>query len=416
MAEVSVAGIDWLFKRIQEQGPDIIRIGVEAFVRALMGAEADALCGAPYGMPSAERVNYRNGYRVRQLDTRTGSIDLAIPKLRKGSYFPDWLVDPRRRSEQALWSVVTQCYVEGVSTRRVDDIVQTLGINGISKSQVSEMAKSLDGPVEAFRSRSLGDRPFPYVWLDAMAVKVREDKRVVNVALVVGIGVREDGTREILGVDVVTQEDGAGWSAFLKGLTARGLNGVRLVISDAHTGLKAAIASALPGASWQRCRTHFMRNLLTRVPKSQQPIVASIVRTVFDQSTAATAESRISEVVDQLRRLAPGAAQLLDEAREELLAFAVFPQEHWRKIWSNNPIERLNKEMRRRTDVVGIFPNRAAIIRLVGAILAEQNDEWAVGRRYLSLESLTKIDAPMSLKLKEMPSHREVKSKLPRAA
>jgi len=326
------------------------------------------------------------------------------------------LLQPRKRAEQALVSVVAQCYLEGVSTRRVDDIVQSLGITGISKSQVSEMAKSLDEMVSAFRNRDLGGSKYAYVWLDALACKAREGKRVVNVAVVIAIGVRMDGYREILGVDVVTSEDRAGWHAFLKSLTARGLSGVRLVISDAHTGLKDAISSCLPGAAWQRCRTHFMRNLLTRVPKSQQDFLASMVRTVFAQPSVDAVQTQFDSVVAQLDQVLPDAAQMLEAAKEEVLAFRHFPQEHWRQIWSNNPLERLNREVRRRTDVVGIFPNRPSMIRLVGAVLAEQNDEWCVGRRYLSLESMAKLEPKTATVRPIRTGRREVKAQLPKAA
>ncbi len=287
-------------------------------------------------------------------------------------------------------AVVAECYVRGVSTRRVEGLVETLGIEGLSKSQVSRMAKSLDDDVEAFRHRPLDGGPYTYVSLDAMTQKVRETGRIVNVAVVIATGVNVEGHREILGFDVITTEDGAGWLAFLRGLVARGLAGVTLVISDAHVGLVDAIRSTLPGATWQRCRTHFMRNLLTRVPKSAQAMVATLVRTTFAQPDAASVWDQHARVVDQLSERFPAAAELLAEHADDVLAFTAFPKEHWKQIWSNNPQERLNKELRRRTDVVGIFPNRAAVIRLLGAVLAEQHDEWAVVRRYMSSESLTK--------------------------
>jgi putative transposase len=280
--------------------------------------------------------------------------------------------------------------VRGLSTRRVEGLVETLGIQSLSKSQVSELAKTLDGEVAAFRGRPLDAGPYPYVWVDALAVKCREAGRIVNVACVLATGVNADGHREILGVDVLTSEDGAGWTSFLRGLVARGLSGVELVISDAHQGLKQAIAAVLPGASWQRCRTHFMRNLLCRVPKSAQALVATLVRTVFAQPDAASTCAQHARIVEQLQERFPAAAELLADAAAELLAFTAFPKEHWQQIWSNNPQERLNKELRRRTDVVGIFPNRAAVLRLIGAVLAEQHDEWAVARRYMSAESLAK--------------------------
>lgn len=418
MVVPSVRSIEWLCKEIEQlESSDPLRQIMQAVLNKMLSAEADSVCGAPYGMPSPDRVNQRNGYRHRDFDTRVGTLDLSIPKLRQGSHFPQWLLQPRKRAEQALVSVVAQCYLEGVSTRRVDDIVQTLGITGISKSQVSEMAKSLDEMVSAFRDRDLSNAKYAYVWLDALACKAREGKRVVNVAVVIAIGVRMDGYREILGVDVVTTEDGAGWHAFLKSLMARGLSGVRLVISDAHCGLKDAIASVLPGAAWQRCRTHFMRNLLTRVPKSQQDFVASMVRTVFAQPSAETVVAQFDSVVAQLAQVLPDAAQMLEEAKEEVLAFRHYPKEHWRQIWSNNPLERLNREVRRRTDVVGIFPHRGSMIRLVGAVLAEQNDEWIVGRRYLSLESMAKLEPkPVAVLPTARGSRREVKAQLPKAA
>jgi transposase-like protein len=355
-----------------------------------MGAEADAICGAGYGERSPERVNSRNGYRHRDFDTRAGTLDLAVPKLREGSYFPGWLLEPRRRAERALTQVVCQCYVEGVSTRRVDDVVKAMGIEGISKSQVSAMAKELDAVVEAFRSRPLDAGPYTYVWLDALVLKVREGGRVVNVAMVIATGVNNEGKRESLGFDVITTEDGAGWTAFLRSLVARGLSGVALVISDDHKGLKTAIEAVLVGATWQRCRTHFARNLLTRVPKASQGMVATLVRTIFEQPDHDSVWAQHARVVDQLAGRFPEAARMLADAAEDLLAFSTFPPEHWSAIRSNNPQERLNKEIRRRTDVVGIFPNRPAIVRLVGAVLSEQNDEWAVAMRYMGSESLAK--------------------------
>jgi transposase-like protein len=382
--------LGWLRKHLQEADTDLLREMVLGFVQALMSAEADAACGAGLGERSAERVNQRNGYRPRRLDTRVGTLELAIPKLRQGSYFPDWLLEPRRRAERALVAVVAECYVRGVSTRRVEGLVETLGIQSLSKSQVSELAKTLDGEVAAFRSRPLDAGPYPYVWVDALAVKCREAGRIVNVACVVATGVNADGHREVLGVDVLTTEDGAGWTAFLRDLVARGLGGVELVVSDAHSGLKQAIAAVLPGAGWQRCRTHFIRNLLCRVPKSAQGLVATLVRSIFAQPDAVSTQAQHARIVDQLGERFPAAAELLADAAGELLAFTSFPKEHWRQVWSNNPQERLNKELRRRTDVVGIFPNRAAVLRLIGAVLGEQHDEWAVARRYMSTESLAK--------------------------
>ena len=358
------------------------------FAEALMSAEADGLCGASYGERSADRVNQRNGYRTRRWDTRVGSIELAIPKLRSGSYFPDWLLEPRRRSERALIAVVAECYVKGVSTRKVDKVVQQLGIDGISKSQVSELAKSLDEQVAAFRERPLEAKAYPYVWLDAMYVKSREDGRIANVAVVVATGVTDDGHREVLGVDIVSAENEASWTAFLRSLVARGLSNVKLVTSDAHEGLKSAIGKVLHGASWQRCRTHFMRNLLSKVPKSSQSLVATLVRGIFEQPDSDAVWRMHAEVVEKLEARFAAASKLLDEAGGDILAFSPFPKEHWRRVWSNNPLERLNKELRRRSDVVGIFPNREAVLRLLGAVLCEQHDEWAVARRYLTIGSL----------------------------
>jgi putative transposase len=380
----------FLREQLETASPDLLRSMVKTFAEALMSAEADALCGASYGERSDERTNQRNGYRPREWDTRAGTVELAIPKLRQGSYFPDWLLTHRRRAEQALVSVVATAYLLGVSTRRVEKLVEQLGITQLSKSQVSEMASHLDVQVEAFRNRPLDAAHYTFVWVDALVVKVREHGRTVNVHALVAVGVNADGQREVLGLDVASDEDGAGWLAFLRSLTARGLSGVRLVVSDAHRGLVKAIGAALPGAAWQRCRTHYLRNLLTKVPKSAQPWVATLVRTVFDQPDADSVRAQYDRAVTAIAERFPAAAEHLDDAREDLLAFTVFPREVWRQIWSNNPQERLNKEIRRRTDVVGIFPNRAAIIRLVGAVLAEQTDEWTEGRRYMGLEILAK--------------------------
>jgi putative transposase len=380
----------WLRKQLEDASPDLLRAMVKEMAEALMGAEADALCGAGYGERSPERVNRRNGYRERPWDTRGGSIELAVPKLREGSYFPDWLLEPRRRAEQAFVSVIADAYLAGVSTRRVEKLVQQLGVERMSKSQVSRLAKSLDQIVEDFRTRPLDGAPYAYVTFDALVVKCREGGRTVNVCVCHAVGVNKDGFRESLGLEVVTSEDGAAWLAFLRSLVARGLSGVRMVTSDAHPGLVDAIAATLPGASWQRCRTHFMRNLLTRVPKSAQSFVATMVRTIFAQPDAQTVHEQHRRIVDQLEPRFPEAAALLEEAAGDLLAFTSFPKEHWRQVWSNNSLERLDKEIRRRTDVVGIFPNRGAVIRLVGAVLAEQHDEWSVARRYMSAESITK--------------------------
>ena len=323
-------------------------------------------------------------------------MELHIPKLREGSYFPS-LLEPRRRSEQALLSVIQQAYVECVSTRRVDDLIKALGCDGISSSQVSRICEQLDEVVESFLGRPLDGGPYPYVWLDGLTQKVREGGRIVNVCVVVATGVNAEGQREILGLDVGTSEDGAFWLAFLRSLTARGLSGVELVTSDAHQGLKNAIAAVFTGASWQRCRTHFMANLLTRVPKRAllslskgwrgHPGPSRMVRTIYQQLSPAEVHGQLDRVVEQLREAFAQVAELLADAAPDILACTAFPVAHWQKLWSNNPQERLNREIRRRTDVVGIFPNRLSARRLVGAVLAEQHDEWAEARRYLTIPS-----------------------------
>jgi putative transposase len=367
--------------------PDLLREMVREFAQRMMDADVEVRCNAGYGEVSPDRVNSRNGYRRREWDTRAGTIELAIPKLRSGSYFPSFL-EHRRRAERALASVVATSYLLGVSTRRVEKLAASLGVTGLSKSQVSAMAAELDELVEGFRSRPLDRGPYTFCWIDALTQKVREGGRTVNVHCLIATGVNADGCREILGLDVTSSEDGAGWLAFLRGLAARGLSGVQLVTSDDHAGLVSAIAAVLPGAAWQRCRTHYHRNLLTRVPKSAQPWVSTLVRTIFEQPDPASVRARHAQVTAALEAKFPAAAAHLDDAREDILAFAAFPREVWRQIWSNNPQERLNKEVRRRTDVVGIFPGRDAIIRLVGAVLAEQNDEWTESRRYMGLEIL----------------------------
>lgn len=378
----------WIRKGMEEHGGDLLREMVSTMAQLLMSADVDSMCGAAYRSRNPDRSNQRNGYRHREWDTRVGTIDLAIPKVRKGSYFPDFLLDPRKRSERALASAVAEAYVLGVSTRKVDRLARSLGLDGLSKSRVSEMATALDETVEDFRNRPLESGPYPFVWLDAMEIKCREIGRVNNVTAVIATGVNREGHREILGVDVITSETEAGWLAFLRSLISRGLDGVQLVISDAHEGLKNAIATALSGAAWQRCRTHFMSNLLSQVPKRVQQTVAAIVRSIFTQPDATRVREQFRAVADQLETSFPQVVEMLEDAEEEILAFTSFPKNVWRKIWSNNPLERLNKEVRRRTDVVGIFPNRESLLRLVGALLAEQNDEWAIARRYMSLESI----------------------------
>lgn len=388
MANDTIPTLQWLSNQIEKLDTDLLRQMMKLIAEFMMGLDADQRCGAAFGQKSDQRVNHRNGYRQRRWDTRLGTIPLELPRLRKSSYFPEWLLAPRRRAEKALVQVVSESYVNGVSTRRVDRLAAAMGIEGISKSQVSEMAKSLDEIVSDFRQRPLDRGPYRYLWVDAIVQRCREGGRVVNVTAVTATSVNADGRRELLGLDVFTSEDEAAWETFFNDLVARGLSGVELVISDAHKGLKAAIARTFVGASWQRCRTHFARNLLAKVPKAAQDFVAALNRSIFAQPNAQEVWAQHRRVVDQLAERFSDAAQLLEDAAEDILAFAAFPKSHWRQIWSNNPQERLNREIRRRTDVVSIFPNRAAIIRLIGAVLAEQNDEWCCARRYMSLDSL----------------------------
>jgi len=389
----------WLGKYLEgaDGDQDLARAMLAAFAEALMSAQASMQCNAAYGERTDERENSRNGYRMRPWDTRVGSVDLAVPKLRQGVYSPEFLLQPRRRAERALVAVVCQAYVEGVSTRRVDDLVRAMGIEGISKSEVSRMAQELDHVVAEFRNRPLDAGPYRYLWIDGVTQRVREGGRVVNVTAVIATAVNAEGHRVIVGFDIVTTEDTAAWTAFLRSLVARGLTGVELVISDAHGGIKAAIAQVLAEATWQRCRTHFMANLASKVAKGNWPMIAALVRSIFEQPDRETTWAQLADVVDKLTQAGFNdvVVYLLDAA-DDILAFSAFPTEHWPKIRSNNPQERLNKEIRRRTDVVGIFPNRQAVIRLVGALLAEQTDEWAIARRYVSIESLkvSRIDAP----------------------
>ncbi len=380
----------WLHEQLAQASPDLLRAMVTTFAEALMGAEADAVCGAGYGLRSEERVNTRNGYRARGWDTRAGSIELSIPKLRHGSYFPDWLLEHRRRAEAALVTVVATSYLLGVSTRRMEKLVATLGIDRLSKSQVSEMAKGLDAQVEAFRTRPLDAGPYTFLAADALVLKVREAGRTINVHTLIATAVNAEGYREILGVQVSSAEDGAGWLAFFRDLTARGLSGVALVTSDAHRGLVDAVGATLPGASWQRCRTHYAANLMSATPKNTWGWVKALLHSVYDQPDAAAVHAQFDRVLDALTGKLPTVAAHLDDARADILAFTAFPKAIWRQIWSNNPQERLNREIRRRTDVVGIFPDRAALIRLVGAVLAEQHDEWTEMRRYIGLDVLAK--------------------------
>lgn len=387
--EVRMALAELLRKAEVEPGLDVLREGVRVLAEAVMALEVEQHLGAAWHERTPDRSGQRNGTRERAWDTRVGTIDLRVPRVRDGRYFPS-LLEPRTRGERALVAVVQEAYVGGVSTRRVDGLVKALGLEGISKSQVSRLCAELDEEVARFRSRALGEA-YPYLWLDATFVKVREAGRVVSQAVVVAIGVTARGVREVLGVDIGPSEDGGFWLRFLRSLMARGLQGVRLVTSDAHEGLRQAIGAVLHGASWQRCRVHFVRNALALVPKGMQALVAATLRTVFAQPTAEQAREQWRRVADGFRDRWPRLAALMDDAESDVLAYLAFPREHWRQIWSTNPLERLNKELKRRTDVVGIFPNPAATLRLVGALLAEQHDEWQVGRRYFSAETMALV-------------------------
>jgi putative transposase len=392
MADQLRIGLSELLRKAQLEGDaEFLKEGVRVLSQALMELEVEEHIGAARHERSPGRRGQRNGYRQRTWDTRVGAVELSVPRVRDSSYFPS-LLEPRRRAERALSAVVQEAYVHGVSTRKVDELVKALGMTGISKSRVSELCEELDGEVERFRSRLL-EGPYPYLWIDATYLKSRQDGRVASMAVVIAIGVKGDtGEREVLGLDVGPSEDGAFWIAFLRSLVARGLSGVRLVTSDAHRGLKGAIEAVLVGASWQRCRVHFMRNALSLVPKAAQQMVGATIRTVFAQPDAQSAHEQWQRVCDGFRHRFPRLADLMEEAEEDILAYATFPVEHWQKIWSNNPLERLNKEVKRRTEVVGIFPNEAAVIRLVGAVLSEQHDEWQVGKRYFSAGSLAKLE------------------------
>jgi putative transposase len=385
MAQSSLSLDELVRKLMGEEHADVLRETLAWFVRELMEAEVSSQIGAGLHEKSPERLTHRNGYRERLWQTRAGEIALAIPRLRAGSYFPSFL-EPRTRSEQALVAVVQEAYVNGVSTRKVERLVTQLGLAGMSRSSVSRLCSGLDEQVSAFRERPLEGR-YPYLWLDARQEKVRERAGVRSKALVIAYGVHETGRREVIGIDVGQSESEAFWREFLRGLRARGLAGVQLCISDAHEGLKRAIAQVL-GCPWQRCTVHFLRDMLGHCSKEQQPMVATAIRQIFAAESHEEASARLAEVVDLLSGSAPKVAGLLLEAEEELLAFMAFPPEHWAKLRSTNPLERVNREVGRRSDVVGIYPNDAALLRLAGALLIEQNDEWLVMRRYLSQESM----------------------------
>jgi putative transposase len=391
MADELRIGLAELLRKAQmEHDADFLKEGVRALSQATKEMEVEEHIGAARHERTPGRKGQRNGYRQRIWPTRVGAVELSVPRVRDSSYFPS-LLEPRRRAERALSAVVQEAYVHGISTRKVDELVKALSKSGISKSRVSELCEQLDEEVERFRNRPL-EGPYPYVWLDATYLKARQNGRVVSTAVVIAVGVKGDsGEREVLGLDVGPSEDGAFWTSFLRSLVARGLSGVRLVTSDAHRGLKGVIQAVLQGASWQRCRVQFMSNALSLVPKAAQQMVGATIRTVFAQPDAAIARQQWQRVTEGFRGRFPKLSELMEEAEEDVLSYATFPPEHWQKVWSNNPLERLNKEVKRRTEVVGIFPNEAAVIRLVGAVLSEQHDEWQVGKRHFSAGSLAKL-------------------------
>ena len=382
-ATIALAGM----AELAEKGPDVdmLRQMVQFMAQRMMDMDVESLCGAAYDEKSAERLNSRNGFRDRSWETRTGTVALKIPKLRQGSYFPGFL-EPRRTAEKALAAVIQEAYVHGVSTRSVDDLVKAMGMTGISKSQVSRLCGELDERVGAFLNRPIeGD--WPYLWIDATYVKAREAGSIVSVAVIVAVAVNTEGQRQVIGMKVGPSEAETFWTEFLRSLMRRGLRGVKLVISDAHLGLKAAAAKVLK-ATWQRCRVHFMRNALAHANKTQRRMVSATIATVFAQDSAETAHAQWRAVADQLRGKLPKLGALMDSAEDEVLSYMNFPRAHWLQIHSTNPLERLNAEIKRRTNVVGIFPNDAAVTRLVGAMLLEQNDEWSLNRRYMQLEGL----------------------------
>jgi putative transposase len=375
---------------------DLVRDMLAYAAERLMEVEIEACTGAPSGARSPERLNQRNGYRERAWETRAGRIELAIPKLRKGSYFPSFL-EPRRTAEKALTAVIQEAYVHGISTRAVDDLVKAMGGSGMSKSQVSRLCEEIDARVNAFLSRPI-EGEWPYLWIDATYLKTRVAGRIVSTAVIIAVGVNTDGRREVLGVTTGPSEAEPFWTGFLRALADRGLRGVQLVIADDHKGLRAA-ATRVFHAGQQRCRVHWMRNALAHVAAKQRPAVVAMLKTIFAQDTAEAAHAQWRQVADALRERFPKLAELMDAARDDVLAYMAFPREHWAQIASTNPLERLNGEVKRRADVVGIFPNERAIVRLVGALMLEQNDEWAVGRRYMSLESLAPFSDDPVLRL-----------------
>lgn len=386
MTDPTIALKQYLINIGLEKDADFLQQGLQTLSQMLMELEVEQKIGASKHERTPERKNYRNGHRPRTWKTRVGEIDLAIPKLRMGSYFPS-LLEPRRPTERALLAVVQEAYLKGVSTRKVDALLKALGLTGIDKSEVSRINKELDQVVEGFRNRLISGS-YPYVWLDAVYLKVRQNHRVVNLAMVIAIGVDDAGERHLLGFDLGASEDEEFWLTFLRSLVKRGLKTVELVVSDAHEGLKKAVGQVFAGASWQRCRVHFMRNLLAHVPKRDKCAVADAVRLVFDQPDRITAGFQLHKLAQNLRSYYPEVSKLLEEAEEDILVYKTFPREHWRKIHSTNPLERLNKEIKRRTKVVGVFPDRASVIRLVGMNLKEIDEDWQSGSRYFQPESM----------------------------
>ena len=387
MTEPTIALKEYLYNIGMDKEADFLRQGVEMLSNMLMEAEVDHQVGAKKHERTGKRNTYRNGYRKRSWETRVGEIELAVPKLRKGSYYPS-LLEPRRPAEKALLAVVQEAYLKGVSTRKVDNLLKALGLTGIDKSKVSRICKELDQSVEQFRKRQLQES-YPYVWLDALYLKVRQNHRIVSMAMVIAVGVDEQGERHLLGFDLGGSEDEAFWLAFLRSLVKRGLKRVQLVISDAHEGLKKALHQVFTGASWQRCRVHFMRNLLARIPHKDKKEVADAVRLIFEQPSLQSAQDQLRQLAEKMEPFYPKAAILLLEAEPDILAYKSFPKEHWRRIHSTNLVERLNKEIKRRTKVIGVFPDQPSVFRLVGSLLNEIDDEWRANqRRYFSVESM----------------------------
>ena len=408
MTELSIDLVEYLDKLSMESDVDLLRDSLKMVVQLLMEADVSHQIGAKKYERTPERVTQRNGYRDRGWETRVGEVELEIPKLREGSYYPEWLLEPRRPAEKALVNVVQEAYIAGVSTRKMEEVIGKLGLSGLDKSKVSRMTKALDDEVEAFQNRPL-DKRCAYVWLDALYPKVRQNHRIVSQAFVIALGVDETGHRTILGFQVGAAETEAFWVEFLRSLVKRGLTGVQLVISDAHEGLKNAVSKVLNGASWQRCRVHFMRNVLAHVSKGDKKLVAAHIRTIFAQPDRGAGCQQLDKVVGELAPSWPKAAELLGQAKHDLLAHMSFPKPHWKRLASSNPLERLNREIRRRTKVVQIFPDEASLIRLAGAILMETNDEWTVGRRYFSEKSMRPLFEPAPPGVDHRPPAAETK-------